>query len=319
MNYVFFGSCIMEAGMQIGKVPANILKRSVTNMIGRGPGVGIDCGKVDLDGSGLLCSTEVGTYAVYKAANNIWASGGELLGVSAAFMMKANAREIALKRLTARILDECRRCGTKLLGGHTEVTDRVTDNYVTVTAMGKGSGVDYSVRSISGDEDIVVTKWIGIESAALLLADADARAQIDGRFSSEYIEPVLDASCWIPIEDEARIATGERDNVVAMHDISDGGIFGALWELCMGAGCGIEIELSAIPIRQEISEIHTYFGIDIYRARSAGSLIIACRDGAKLCERFECAGINASVIGHFTKNHDKIIHSHDEIRYLNEK
>lgn len=304
--------------MQIGKIPTNILKRSVTNLIGKGPDAGMDCATIEVAPGSILTSTEVGPYAVCKAANNIWAAGGELIGVNVAFLMKSNAREIAIKRLTRQTLDECKLCGTVILGGHTEVTDKVVDNYVTVTALGRGSR-DYAAKNIRGGEDIVVTKWLGIENAALLLGAAESREKIDNRFCNEYIEPLAEVTQWIPVREEAETAMKAGADVVAMHDMSDGGVFGALWEMCVAADCGLEIELSKIPIRQEISEIHTFFGIDIYRARSAGSLIIACRDGEALCARLEAVGIPAVMIGQFTENHDKIIHSHDEIRYLNEK
>lgn len=35
--------------------------------------------------------------------------------------------------------------------------------------------------------------------------------------------------------------------VTAMHDVTEGGIYGALWELAEASGVGLEIDLKASP------------------------------------------------------------------------
>ncbi len=46
--------------MQEGKVPGNILKRSVINLIGRGPGIGVDCADMPTASEQVLSATAVG-------------------------------------------------------------------------------------------------------------------------------------------------------------------------------------------------------------------------------------------------------------------
>ena len=50
-----------------------------------------------------------------------------------------------------------------------------------------------------------------------------------------------------------------------MHDITEGGVFGAFWEMASGAGVGLEVDLKKIPIRQETVEICNYFGVNPYQ------------------------------------------------------
>lgn len=45
-----------------------------------------------------------------------------------------------------------------------------------------------------------------------------------------------------------------------MQDLSEGGIFGALWEMADGAGIGLDVALKRIPIQQETVEICEFFG-----------------------------------------------------------
>ena len=57
----------------------------------------------------------------------------------------------------------------------------------------------------------------------------------------------------------------------AMHDVTEGGIYGALWELAEASGVGLEIDLKAIPIRQETVEVCEQFHLNPYQLISSGS------------------------------------------------
>lgn len=104
--------------------------------------------------------------------------------------------------------------------------------------------------------------------------------------------------------------------VSAMHDITEGGIFGALWEMGAAADVGIVADLKKIPIRQETIEVCEVFGINPYQMMSSGSMLIGCRQGNRLAECLQAAGIPAAVIGYATDNHDRIIISGEEKRFL---
>lgn len=55
-----------------------------------------------------------------------------------------------------------------------------------------------------------------------------------------------------------------------MQDLSEGGIFGALWEMADGAGIGLDVALKRIPIQQETVEICEFFGVNPYQMLSTG-------------------------------------------------
>ena len=104
--------------------------------------------------------------------------------------------------------------------------------------------------------------------------------------------------------------------VSAMHDITEGGIFGALWELAEGTGCGLDIDLKSIPIRQESVEVCEQFGVNPYLLMSSGSMLIATEDGPKLVRALAAEGIHSAIIGRATDGNDRILRNGDEIRYL---
>lgn len=309
--------------MNIGKVPGNVLKRSVVNLIGKGPRTGVDAAAMKTkDGSTVFAATGVGLVdtdiapmlAVFKACNNVWAAGGRVLGVEAAFMISDRTKERDLKKLTRQTLSATRLCHTELVGGHTEVSDAVTRPISTVTAIGELSGNAFTVRDIRAGMGIVMTKWAGLEEAAILLNNQNTLDLLKNRFSPSYMENFSNYTEWLSVEEEAGIAKEFGD--VIMHDNSDGGVFGSLWDLAEGSGLGFEVNLRDIPVRQEIIELAYLCELNIYRMKSQGSLLIISERAGELAEHINGAGIPAAYIGSFTDNNDKIIRVEDEIRYL---
>lgn len=59
-----------------------------------------------------------------------------------------------------------------------------------------------------------------------------------------------------------------------MHDVTEGGIFGALWEMAEASGVGLDIDLKKIPIRQETIEICEVYDINPYLLISSGAMLI---------------------------------------------
>ena len=113
---------------------------------------------------------------------------------------------------------------------------------------------------------------------------------------------------------EAAVAITSK--VSGMHDVSEGGIFRALWEVAQRAGVGLNVDLKKIPIRQETVEICEFFQLNPYEMLSGGSLIMIAEDGEALVEALAQAQIPATVIGKITEGHDRVVTNEDETRFL---
>lgn len=87
-----------------------------------------------------------------------------------------------------------------------------------------------------------------------------------------------------------------------MHDATECGIWGALYELCQAADLGIRVELEQIVVEDCVPEICRYFGIDPYASISEGTLLIACREhkAQEVVTALSRKGIKCSVVGELT-------------------
>ena len=113
---------------------------------------------------------------------------------------------------------------------------------------------------------------------------------------------------------EAAVAV--RSGVSAMHDVTEGGIFGALWEMAEASGVGLEIDLKKIPVRQETIEICEFFGINPYELISSGVMLMAAKDGNRLVMELAKENISACVIGKATEGNDRVLLNDGERRFL---
>ena len=160
--------------------------------------------------------------------------------------------------------------------------------------------------------DIVVTKYIGMEAAALLAQEKEA--QLLARFPRVMVEKAKGFEKYLSILPEA--ATAGKSGVSFMQAVREGGIFASLWELAERAGVGLHIDLMKIPMDQTVVEICNYYDLNPYEILSSGSALLFAKQGQQLCEELAAIGIPAAVIGQTTDGNDRIIQNGEEIRYL---
>ncbi|MCM1223821.1 MAG: AIR synthase related protein, partial [Lachnospiraceae bacterium] len=253
--------------MRKGKLSENVLKRSVLRKIKthreeviNGAGVGTDCAVLSF-GEGydtVLCTTPVtapivdlSTYAIPMALNNLAAVGAEPVGVMLAITLPEQIEESELQAVMECAEDICRICRVEIIGGHTEVLSNIVQPVMTVTSVGKRSHeTGFSLRGIKAGQDIVVSKWIGLEGTIRLARER--REELCTRYPARMVDEAAAFDRYLSVIPEA--ATAMKSGVCGMHDVSRGGIFGALWELAERAGVGLEIDLKKIPVKQETIE-----------------------------------------------------------------
>lgn len=339
--------------MKKGKISESILKRSVLKYIRtqreeiiKGADIGSDCAFLKcvrgeeeplLENNVLAVSTQTvslpvrnaGSLSVYAAVNNLAAAGAEAFAVTAAVTLPEEALEIQLQELMKQIENTCKVFGIQIAGGHTEVTDSVRTPVITVTAVGK-AGRQLPAQSFSQKEgskrnpeenrvscnpenmDIVMTKWIGLEGTVILAKEKEK--ELLSRYPLPLITAAQGFEKYLPILPEA--ATARKSGVYMMHDVRNGGVFGALWELSRSMGVGLSIDLKKIPVKQETIEICEFFDLNPYELLSGGCLLIVTAVGKELVKNLERQGISSAVIGRTAAGNDKVILNDDETRFL---
>lgn len=329
-----------------GKISETICKRSVLKYVKKnheeiksGAGQQSDCAIFSCQTVTFpITETVLIRHALYAAVNDLAARGCMAGSVLLSITLPERVRESKLSQMMSEAERICSALGIRMEGGHTLVSDSVLCPVVTVTAGGRRDSLIDSLVCVretpqtgadpqdgrtgaemqrrEGQEtdgcDLVLTKYAAMEGAALI-ADA-AKEELLARFPRTLVEEVKGFEGTLSVLPEAMIAA--QAGAMAMQDVREGGIFGALWELAQRCGKGLQADLKKIPMKQSVVEICNYYDLNPYETLSTGCLLIAAADGEALTQQLRRQGIAAAVIGRLTEGNDRVIRNGDEIRYL---
>jgi len=300
-----------------GKISNEFLKNRIISNLRRkrrdvllGPGVGRDCAVLEFGDELCIVSSDpitgavnrMGYIGVHICCNDIATTGAEVIGVTLTILAPPST---AMSDIEQVVIDaECaaRELNIDILGGHTEITDTVTKMVICLTAIGKVSR--HKLVSFAGakvGDDIVITKKAGMEGTAILAYDREEL--LKKHFPADVIDRAKSYMNQISVIKEGRIA-GEF-GVHGMHDATEGGVLGAIWEASEAMGMGVEVETDKIPIAPETQVISGFFGIDPLRLISSGCMVVITPNGSQLVEIFKDNGIDAAVVGRVIDGNDK--------------
>lgn len=318
-----------DDNMEIGKVPETVLKRAVFRQLHTkreevlvGASVGEDCAALQLAPDEIFVlstdpitgtSRDMGKLAVQITANDLASAGAEPVGILLTVLLPPAADEPLIRGLMQEVESACEELHIQAMGGHTEITPAVSQPLLSVTGVGKvKKGCMVTTGGAQAGDDVVVSKWIGIEGTSIIAKEKEG--ELLSRFSKSFVEEAKGFDKLLSVVPEA--ATAVKSGVSAMHDVTEGGIYGALWELAEASGIGLEIDLKAIPIRQETVEICEYYRLNPYQLISSGCMLMTSPNGWKLVQDLKKAGIPAAWIGRCVEGKAKKIMNGEEEAYL---
>lgn len=292
--------------MKVGKLSAEKLQKYVLDTIKftRGDvlvhaGLGEDCAVLDFGDQVCLISSDpitgaaqdVGLLAVHVACNDIAANGGTPVGVQVVLLAPEQAQAEQIRKVMLDIQKTASLIGVEVLGGHTEITGKVKDFVLAVTAVGRAPKDRYVTSKDARPGDaLLFTKGAAIEATVILAQE----------YSHLLSFPVSEGEINYFKERLSVVPEGiaaARYGVHAMHDITEGGLLGAAWEMCQASKVGAEIWKQAVEIPELTLKISRELGLDPLALLSSGSMLISCPQGPDLAEELAKEGIPAFLIG----------------------
>lgn len=315
--------------MKIGKVSESVLKRSILKEVEAirsevllGAAVGEDCAMLSLEEDEIFVlstdpitgtTRDIGKLSVCVTLNDIASAGAEPIGVLLSVLLPPETTEEDIKAIMHGVSEECAGHKVQIIGGHTEVTGAVRQAIITVTGVGKvKKGKEITTSGAEPGDDIVVSKWIGLEGTSIIAKEKEE--DLKKRFNTEYIKKAQEFDRYLSVVEDAMTAVDA--GVHSMHDVTEGGIFGALWELGESSKVGMTVDLKDIPIRQETVEICNFYDINPYCLISSGCMLMAAPDGERLVDALHDKGIYACIIGKINDSNDRVIMNDGEKRFL---
>lgn len=268
------------------------------------PGIGEDCAVVDFGENECIMSTDpitaavndIGRLAIHITCNDIASNGVQPLGIMLAVMLPEGTTEEDVAHIMGQAAETAASLNVEITGGHTEITPAVKQPVIVSTAIGKApSGTSQSGDNMEPGDYIMMTKSVGLEGTGIIACDYEQRL---GSVMSEA--EIKRAKSFLNLVSVVRegVAAGSV-GTHGMHDITEGGILGAVWEMCQISHKGAQLWLEEIPIEQETDKICDMFGINPLRLISSGSMVIIVPSSKKedMIAAMNEAGVSCSVIG----------------------
>ncbi len=192
-----------------------------------------------------------------------------------------------------------------IVGGHTGYYPGFaapTIGGVTVFAVADKDSFVTPAGAKPGDE-VILTKGPAIETAGILAVLREK--ELLKNYPASLVEKAKALCRQMTVVKNCLIAM-EAGGVTAMHDATEGGVIGGLFEVASASKVGMEIDETSFVYPEEVRMVCEAFSIDSVAAIAEGSLIITARPGysSNILERLGRSGIKASVIGLVTGDPD---------------
>lgn len=282
--------------LPVGKIPIGVLNTTFLKLTGAEsekvvtpPLAGLDFAAVKAGGGYLIVSSDpvtgvvdaIGRYAVSVSANDVATSGNRPQFVESVVLLPEGADSGYARKLAGQMDSEAKRFGISIVGGHTEVTPGLERPIVVVTAFSFARSYVSSRDARDGDT-IMMTKTAGLEGTAVL---SGAREFLDD----------------ISVVEEA-VAAYRTGCVHAMHDCTEGGVLGAVFEMSLASGLGFELRERDIPVAPKTRELCEKHSVDPLRLIGSGALLLSVERGKESQVRRALAPIcKVTEVGRFTR------------------
>lgn len=297
--------------MEVGKLPNEILEKIVIANIKNKreevlvrAAVGEDTAIIDFGEDVCVMSTDpitgatkdIGRLAVHISCNDVATSGAEPIGVLLTILAPPNTREEDLEEIMKDAGRASEEINVEIVGGHTEITDAVNRIVISTTVLGKQAREKLpNSKAIKDGDKVLITKYAGIEGTSIIAKELEVLL-ID-KIGKEKLDIAKNMDNMLSVVKEGRIC-GEI-GVHYMHDITEGGVLGAVWEASKATGKGIRVIEELIPVKDVTREIADILGIDLYKLISSGSMLIIASEEKvlKIKQELEKVNIKSTVIG----------------------
>lgn len=256
---------------------------------------------------------DLGVFALARVMNDLATRGASLVGVSVHIMLPPYAYESRLKAMMEHIEQAGSAHAVQVLCAKAEVSPVIHKAIIFMSGVGtvKKGNILQSAMGKPG-QDVVLLKWIGLEGTFRVMREKEK--ELAERFVPAFLHNIRQMERELFAADALKIA--EEHGASAMHQITEGGILAALWEMADASNVGLELHLKEMSIRQETVEVCEYFHLNPYQLTSAGSVLIFTDRGEELVGKYAALGICATLLGKTTADKARVILGGEERRFI---
>jgi hydrogenase expression/formation protein HypE len=245
---------------------------------------------------------DIGKLAVHGTANDLAVGGAVPQYIAAAFILEEGLPLADLRRIVASMRQACADAGVMLVTGDTKVVGRGKGDGVFITTSGIGvvpAGRRLSIRNARPGDAVLVSGTLGDHGITIL----SVREGLG-------FETALESDS-APLHGLTEAILAACPETRCMRDPTRGGLSSTLNELAAASGVGVEVDESAVPVRDEVRRACELLGLDPLSVANEGKLVAvvppADADRVLAAMRAHPLGRDAAVIGTVTTDHPGVV------------
>lgn len=306
--------------MKIGKLTISDLKDLIFNNIKNNNDkilsfgeIGSDCAAIEVGDNIVYLSTDpitgsnsgLGKLAININCNDIATEGIPPIGIMLTILAPPETKKEEIAEIMREAQQEADKLGVSIIGGHTEITAAVNKTIISATSIGIGTKDNFKKREhITAGDRLIITKGVGIEGTGIIAFEKES--ELLDTFSKELID---DAKALLDLTSVVKDGIIANKFSKGMHDVTEGGLLGALWESSCFYNLGVEISYEKIFIPKCTKEICNYFKINPLKLISSGTMlmVVGKNNAVPLIEKLKENNIPAFDIGEFTTSKEKVL------------
>ena len=287
---------------ELDKLILSKIKSKRTEVLGASS-IGEDTAMLDFGGDLVVLSSDpitgaaenLGALAIHISVNDVATKSADAVGVLLTLLLPVNTTSKDIETIMADAQKAADAVNMDIIGGHTEITDTVSKPIMISTVVGRVSQrrVPDPSKVRAGDV-VAMSKYAGLEGTAILATDCAHALKDIGEDLLREGRGLIDS---LSVQTEGEVAGEFR--IRAMHDVTEGGVEGAIWEMAQALNVGVSIDKEAIPVLKSTKAVAEKAGVDLYRLISSGSMLVVLEkdDFDAMKEKLNDRGILFTKIG----------------------
>jgi hydrogenase expression/formation protein HypE len=245
---------------------------------------------------------DIGSLAVHGTINDLAMGGAIPLWLSAAFILEEGLPLEALKRVVESMHQAASNAGIQIITGDTKVVEKGSADGLFINTTGIGrvrDGVSLSASQARPGDVIIVSGYVGDHGIAIL-------AEREGL---EFETQVNSDSAALHTLVASLLETTHQ--VRCLRDPTRGGLSSTLNEIAASSRVGMELEETAIPVREEVRGACEMLGLDPMYVANEGKLVAivapsAAQDALRALQSHPL-GKDAAIIGRVISDHPRMV------------
>jgi hydrogenase maturation factor len=277
----------VEEPLPTGKLPPALLRELLEAAsdappeVLLGPRPGEDACAIRVPSGTLIAATDpitltgsgVGAHSVVINANDVAVMGVRPRWFLAAVLFPSGTRASQVRACFREMRDAARAADVALVGGHTEITDAVTQTVVVGHMLGLAAdGAFVRTGGVRPGDAVVQVGPAPVEGAAVLACEAAERL---GSVAPDVLAAARNATERPGLSVVAAALRAAELGAVALHDPTEGGLACGLHEMAEASGVRLEVDAEKVLWFEPGLALCRATGADPWGTLASGALLAA--------------------------------------------